>query len=280
MTETERIQEVCRYIDAHSDETLTVEALSQHAHMSKFHFARRFKALIGVTPQQYARDRRFRTLKSNLQAGKDVDAAIFDSGFGSHSRVYENASRRLGMTPAQYRRSGQGVAISYASIDTPVGLMLIGATDRGICFAQFGEFEAELLERLRREYRNAVVEPMRAPAHPDFARWVAAIERHLGGTQPNPDLPVDVRGTAFAMRVWRYLQSIPYGDVRSYAEVASGIGQPRAVRAVANACAANSVAVLIPCHRVIRQSGDLGGYRWGLERKRALLDRERAVKSA
>jgi AraC family transcriptional regulator, regulatory protein of adaptative response / methylated-DNA-[protein]-cysteine methyltransferase len=276
MTEAQRIQRVCRYMETHSDETLALDELSAQAGMSKYHFARRFKAVVGVTPKQYAANLRLKHFKAQLKSGKGVDAAIYEAGYGSPSRVYENATRALGMTPAEYRRAGKGVAISYATLDTPAGLMLVGATDRGICFVAFGGSKEQLLQRLRSEYRNAEIEPMREPAHPQFARWVAAIERHLHGDTTGAALPLDIRATAFQMRVWKYLQSIPYGDVQSYGEVAAAIGDPNAARAVANACARNPVAVVVPCHRVIRQSGDLGGYRWGLERKRALLDHERA----
>ncbi|HZV76967.1 MAG TPA: methylated-DNA--[protein]-cysteine S-methyltransferase [Candidatus Babeliales bacterium] len=278
MTETKRIQDICRYIETHSDDNLTLDDLAAKAGMSKFHFVRRFKSIVGVSPKQYALNVRLGQLKDKLKSGQGVDAAIYDAGYGSSSRVYENAARQLGMTPAQYRRAGEGVSISYATLDTPAGLMMIGATDRGVCFAQLGDSEDELLGRLRSEYRNAEIEPMREPRHPEFARWVDAIERYISGRQPSPQLPLDVRATAFQMRVWKYLQSIPYGDVQSYGEVAAGIGEPRAARAVASACAANPAAIVIPCHRVIRQTGDLGGYRWGMERKRALLDHERALR--
>jgi AraC family transcriptional regulator, regulatory protein of adaptative response / methylated-DNA-[protein]-cysteine methyltransferase len=279
VTEAELIQEVCRYMEAHSDEDLTLDQLAAKAGMSKFHFARRFKSVVGVTPKQYALNLRLGRLKGELKSGTGVDAAIYDAGYGSASRVYENATRQLGMTPAQYRRAGQSVAISYATVETPAGLMMIGATDRGVCFAQFGETADELLERLRSEYRNADIEPMREPRHPQFARWVAAIRKYVNGGRPSSELPLDIRATAFQMRVWKYLQSIPFGDVQSYGEVAAGIGEPTAARAVAYACARNPAAIVIPCHRVIRQTGDLGGYRWGLERKRALLDHERAAKT-
>ena len=279
MNDPPSIQDVCRYIERHSDRALTLEELAAKAGMSKYHFARRFKAVVGVTPRQYAADLRLKQLKGNLKSGKRIDAAVYDAGYSSSSRVYENAARRMGMTPAQYRKAGKGVAISYATLETPAGVMMIGATDRGICFVQFGDSEKHLLERLQTEYGNADIAPMLEPHHPDFARWVDAIRRHLNGEQPNLSLPLDIRATAFQMRVWKYLQSITYGDVESYGEVAAAIGEPKAARAVANACAHNPVAVVIPCHRVIRESGDLGGYRWGIERKRALLDRERATRS-
>ncbi len=277
---TERIHQICKYIDENSDRALPLEDLAARAAMSRFHFARTFKTVVGVTPRQYVAEARLRNFKSGLRASKPVDAALYDAGYGSPSRVYEQAGTRLGMTPAQYRRGGEGLEISYAAIETPFGRVLVGATDRGICFIRFGDDVDELASQLKREFRNADVNPMSRPYHPDFERWVAALSRHLEGQQPHLDLPLDIRATAFQMRVWRYLQSIPYGSVESYAEVAAGIGQPTAARAVARACAANPVAIAIPCHRVIRGTGELGGYRWGLDRKRTLIDREREKREA
>jgi AraC family transcriptional regulator, regulatory protein of adaptative response / methylated-DNA-[protein]-cysteine methyltransferase len=275
MSTAERIQNVCRYIERHSDETLSLDDLASRAQMSRYHFARTFKRIVGVTPKRYLAGLRLRRLKNGLAEAKPIDAAIYDAGYGSPSRVYEGTAANLGMTPAQYRRRGQGVSISHATLDTPAGLMMIAATDRGICFVAFGDSEAELLERLRGEYRNAAIEPMRDREHPQFKAWVEAIARHLRGAQPHLDLPLDIRATAFQMRVWKYLQQIPYGDVQSYSEVAAAIGARTAVRAVAQACASNPVAVVVPCHRVIRADGAAGGYRWGLPRKRALIDSER-----
>jgi AraC family transcriptional regulator of adaptative response/methylated-DNA-[protein]-cysteine methyltransferase len=160
--------------------------------------------------------------------------------------------------------------------DTAIGLMMVGATDRGLCSVKFGDSSEELLDSLRGEYPSAVLQPMATPHPPEFQRWIDALVNHLAGNQPKVELPLDLHATAFQMRVWNYLQSIPYGEVQSYSEVAAGIGQPTAIRAVARACATNPVAIAIPCHRVIRGTGELGGYRWGLARKRALIDRERA----
>jgi AraC family transcriptional regulator of adaptative response/methylated-DNA-[protein]-cysteine methyltransferase len=237
---------------------------------------RRFKQVTGITPGEYAESLRMRRLKGALRESQDVTAAVYDAGFGSSSRVYERADTRLGMTPLQYRRGGQGVAITYATVHTALGLLAIGATDRGLCFVQFGESEAELSAALRREYPAAQIAPLEQPHPPDFTRWITALNEHLAGARPRLDVPLDIRATAFQMRVWNYLQSIPYGEVQSYGEVAAGIGKPSAVRAVARACASNTVALAIPCHRVIRGTGELGGYRWGLTRRRALIDRERA----
>lgn len=268
MNESHRIEAVCRHIERNVEQPLRLADLAAIAAMSKYHFARRFKAIVGVTPKQYVADARLRRFKGG--------SGIYDSGYGSPSRLYEKAALQLGMTPAQYRKAGEGISISYAVLATPIGLMMIGATDRGICSIAFGDSETALLSRLREEYRNASIEPMKNPAHPQFAAWIEAIRKHLAGERKRLDLPVDIRATVFQMRVWRYLQTIPYGKLQSYAEVAEAVCNRKAARAVAAACARNPIAVLVPCHRVIRESGELGGYRWGLERKRALIDRERA----
>jgi AraC family transcriptional regulator of adaptative response/methylated-DNA-[protein]-cysteine methyltransferase len=275
----EVISDVCRYVEDHSDEALTLAELASMASMSRFHFARSFKSIVGVTPKQYLATVRLRKLKGGLERSKSVDTAAYDAGYGSTSRIYEMAASRLGMTPAQYRRAGEGVSISYAFAPTPFGLMMIGATDRGICFIGFGDEPEELLARMRVEYRNARVEPMAQPYVPEFRAWIDSLVGYLSDDVPKPDLPLDIRATAFQMRVWSYLAHIPSGEVRSYGEVAAAIGEPAAARAVAQACARNPAAVLIPCHRVIRGSGDLGGYRWGLGRKRALIERERAQRA-
>jgi AraC family transcriptional regulator of adaptative response/methylated-DNA-[protein]-cysteine methyltransferase len=243
--------------------------------MSPFHFQRGFKAVVGVTPKEYMEAHRLGKLKSSLRQCKDVTEAVYDAGFESSSRVYERADTRLGMTPKQYREGGSGIVMTYATIATAFGPMMVAATDRGICSVQFADDEADLLKMLQKEYPQAQPKRMAKPYHPDFARWMSALRDHLAGNQPHLSLPLDIRATAFQMRVWNYLQSIPYGEVQSYSEVASGIGRPTAARAVARACASNRVAVLIPCHRVIRGTGDLGGYKWGLGLKRTIIDYER-----
>jgi len=202
-------------------------------------------------------------LKKSLRTAHGVADAVYDAGFGSSSRVYERADGKLGMTPGEYRAGGRGVEISYARFATPMGEMLIGATDRGICFLQF---EAGV-DDLRREFPAAAVRE--AAAGEQLREWGRKIGQFIGG-----EFPVDLSGTAFQMRVWEFLRGIPKGQTRSYAEVATGIGRASAVRAVASACAANRVALLVPCHRVIRGNGGMGGYRWGVERKRELLERE------
>ena len=271
----EETAKLCRYIEEHCGEPLDLAALAKRAGLSRFHLQRTFKAAVGVTPKQYLEAQRLAKLKKELRRAKDVTSAVYEAGFGSSSRVYERADSRLGMTPKQYRRGGDGVSITYATVESPVGLAMMGATDRGVCFVQFGDTREQLLDALRREYPAATLEAAADPPRREFRQWMDELAAHLAGSRPALELPLDIQATAFQMRVWDYLRSIPYGRTQSYRQVAAGIGAPAAVRAVAGACAANRVALVIPCHRVIRGTGDAGGYRWGLERKRALLDRER-----
>jgi AraC family transcriptional regulator of adaptative response/methylated-DNA-[protein]-cysteine methyltransferase len=273
------VRKAIEFMRSHWEETPALEEIARHVGMSPFHFQRRFKAAVGVTPRQYLEACRLEALRGELRRGNSVTDAIYAAGFGSASRVYERVDTRLGMTPAQYRQGGRGVSISYATAECALGRLMIGATDRGLCFVQFGDTDSELLEMLEREYPAARITPMGDDYPEQFRNWMRALRAHLDGTRPSLDLPLDVRATAFQMKVWRYLQSIPYADVQSYSEVAAGIGQPAAARAVARACARNPVALVIPCHRVIRGTGELGGYRWGVERKRALIDNERRARA-
>lgn len=244
------------------------------AALSSGHFQRRFKAIIGVSPRQYQEACRFDQLRQALREGKATTEALYEAGFASSSRVYEKLDTHLGMTPGQYQRGGKGLAISYASAPSSLGIMMLGATDRGLCFLQFGQKAEQLLLGLQQEFPAAILSPMDERMNATFMQWMNILEAHLQGEKPHLNLPLDPQGTAFQLKVWRALQQIPYGKVQSYTEVAVGIGQPKAARAVASACAANKLAVIIPCHRVIRGSGELGGYRWGLPVKRALLARE------
>ena len=278
--EAERIRQVCEYMRAHAQDPLPLADLAARAGLSRFHFHRSFKAVVGVTPKQFAEACRVNALKGNLRTRPSVTDAIFEAGFGSLSRAYERVDTRLGMTPVEYRSGGKDVAISYVTVDSPLGRMMIGATDRGLCFLQFADRDEALLPMLRAEYPAARIEPMGEPYSDQFYRWMAALREHMDGQQPRLDLPLDLRATAFQMKVWQYLQTIPYGTVQSYSEVAKGLGQSTATRAVARACASNRVALVIPCHRVIRGTGELGGYRWGIERKRVLIDRERRAAAA
>jgi AraC family transcriptional regulator of adaptative response/methylated-DNA-[protein]-cysteine methyltransferase len=260
-------KEVCRYIEHHLDEAITLDRLGKAFRQSPFHLQRRFKAALGITPRQYADSCRLRLLKRNLQSGDNVTRAMYDAGYGSSSRLYEKTASQLGMTPDNYRRGAIAATIRYACADSPLGRMLIADTDRGICAIQFARTDAELIEGLKREFPFAV----RKPDDGGLQAWVAALLSQMAGRELNAALPLDIRATAFQRRVWTYLQSIPFGATRSYRDVAHAIGQPSASRAVARACATNPVAVAIPCHRVVREDGNISGYRWGVERKKTLL---------
>ena len=275
--DAERIRKACDFIRSNAQDSIPLARIAGQAGLSPFHFQRTFKAVMSVTPRQFVEACRLETLKSELRTQSSVTGAIYEAGFGSGSRVYERVDTRLGMTPAQYRTGGSGAVISYVAVDSALGRMMIGATDRGLCFVQFGDSDAALLKMLQAEYPKARVESMAVPYSSQFEGWMSALEDHVRGRQPRVDLPLDLRATAFQMKVWQYLQSIPSGSVQSYSEVAAGVGQPAAARAVARACASNRVALVIPCHRVIRGTGEMGGYRWGVERKRVLLDAERSA---
>lgn len=271
------IRRLCDLIAKDPTRRHTLKALAAEAAMSPFHLQRSFKKLIGVTPKEFMESERLRALKSGLRRTASVTQAIYDAGFGSASRVYERVDTRLGMTPKQYRAGGAGVEISYASGATQLGLVMIGATDRGICFLQFGSSEKTLLKMLGEEYPGARIAPMAAERRAAFDAWMQVLAQRMEGDVTHGPLPLDIRGSAFQLKVWKTLLAIPRGAVASYGEIARRVGAPRAVRAVASACAANRIAILVPCHRVIRGDGGLGGYRWGLARKRTLLDRERAA---
>jgi len=267
------MQELCRHIEAESGETLTLQSLAAKSGLSPFHLQRRFKAVIGISPKEYLEACRLRTLKTGLKKGS-VTSAIYDAGFNSSSRVYERAGTRLGMTPRQYSRAGNALEISYATAKTPLGRLMIAATDRGICFIQFAETDGEMLEQLQKEFPRATLSLMNNEYKKEFDGWIAQLNDYLRGDAARLDLPLDIRGTAFQIKVWKYLQRIPRGKTESYAEVAAGIKQPSAARAVARACATNRIAIAIPCHRVIRGDGGLSGYRWGVDKKRGLLEME------
>ncbi|HYM75316.1 MAG TPA: bifunctional DNA-binding transcriptional regulator/O6-methylguanine-DNA methyltransferase Ada [Candidatus Dormibacteraeota bacterium] len=268
--ESDGMKAICRFIEQHLDEPLTLGRLAKEFHQSPFHLQRRFKAVLGITPREYADSCRLRTLKRNLQAGDSVTRAMYDAGYGSSSRLYERTASQLGMTPDKYRRGAIAAAIRYVCDDSPLGRMLVAATDRGICSIQFGRSDGELIAGLKREFPFAV----RKMDEGGLQSWVEALLRHMSGKDLDSSLPLDIRATAFQRRVWAYLQSIPFGATKSYSQVAKAIGQPSACRAVARACATNPVAVAIPCHRVVREDGSMGGYRWGIERKKALLEME------
>lgn len=279
-TSSSWIAELCAFLDEHYAEPITLGSLAARFRLSPFHLQRSFKAAVGVTPKQYMESRRTQAFKSRLRTGAAVTTATYEAGYGSSSRVYERSDERLGMRPGDYRRGGAGLRISYGYVSSPLGLLMVAATDRGLCFVQFGQSTEDLEAALRLEYPGAELSPMPDPPPSHWTEWMAALADHLDGSRPRVELPLDIRATAFQMQVWRYLQSIPVGGTHSYSEVATAIGRPGSARAVARACASNNVALVIPCHRVIRGSGDLGGYRWGVDRKRALLKRERKNSTA
>jgi len=262
---------VCRYIESHLDEPVTLAQLARVFHRSPFHLQRTFKAVVGITPREYADSRRMERFKSELKAGRTVTHALYDAGYSSSSRLYERAGAELGMTPDAYRRGAIGMDIHYTIAESPIGRMLVGATRKGVCLVRFGDSDEELEAGLRREYPYAV----KKRDDQALCAWRDALLEHLRGHTPDARLPLDIRATAFQKRVWNYLQQIPRGRTQSYSEVARGIGRPRAVRAVARACATNPVSIAIPCHRVIGSDGSLTGYAWGIEKKKKLLEMER-----
>lgn len=277
--EARLVERACAWLDAHLDEPVTLEDLGRAVGVSPWHLQRTFKRLTGLSPKEMVRARRMERLKERLQQGDDVAAATYEAGFGSGSRVYERSDARLGMTPATYRRGGAGMRIRFATADSPLGLLLVGVTERGVCAVALGDSEEALAADLRREYPRAEIE--RANTHEDnpgedeLGQRIAAVLGYLEGTSPHLSLPVDVQATAFQERVWKALQEIPSGETRTYGEIAAALGQPQAARAVAQACATNPVALVIPCHRVVRGDGESGGYRWGAERKSRILAGER-----
>ena len=275
-----RLVGVARFIESHADERLSLAALARKMDLSPSRFQRVFKAAFGVSPKSYQDAARMRRFKTALKDGDDVTGAIFAAGFGSVSRVYGEATRNIGMTPKAYRAGGAGESIAYACRDTALGPLLMAATKRGVCFAQFGEDEQGLLEQLQAEFPKAKLSASPAQDAFELDAWVEALNAHITRGAPRPDQPLDLRGTAFQIRVWRFLLSVREGEVLSYSELAERIGKPTAARAVASACAVNRIGVLVPCHRVLRSDGGLGGYRWGLERKRVLLDAERSRQAA
>ncbi|HUN04987.1 MAG TPA: bifunctional DNA-binding transcriptional regulator/O6-methylguanine-DNA methyltransferase Ada [Aggregatilineales bacterium] len=262
---------VCAFIDAHLDERLTLDRLGEAVGLSPAHLQRVFKQVTGVSPRQYVEVRRIGQLKANLREGQPIAAALYDAGFSSSSRVYEESGAKLGMTPAAYRKGGAGMHIRYTISECPLGYLLVGATERGLCAVSLGDSPAAVEQWLQTDYPQAELEQ----ADAGLAAVVEQLVRHLAGDLPHLDLPLDVQATAFQLRVWEALRQIPYGETRSYAQVAQALGEPTAARAVARACASNRVALVIPCHRVVRGDGDLSGYRWGVKRKAALLATER-----
>jgi AraC family transcriptional regulator of adaptative response/methylated-DNA-[protein]-cysteine methyltransferase len=267
----EAVRRASAYLASHADESVTLANLARVASLSPHHLQRRFKAIVGVSPREYQAALRAGRLRSSLRNGRDVTTAIYEAGYGSPSRVYEAPPTGRGMSPSSYKRGGGGMRIGYSVVPVPLGQVLVAATEHGVCSVKLGDQPAALERDLRREYPAAEIHRHDQPR----SSWVATIVEHLKGNEASLDLPIDVQATAFQWKVWRALQRIPAGETRAYAEVARAIGKPKAVRAVARACATNPVALVVPCHRVVQTGGGLGGYRWGIDRKERLLAGEK-----
>ncbi|MBN8621017.1 MAG: methylated-DNA--[protein]-cysteine S-methyltransferase [Anaerolineae bacterium] len=249
--EVDLANRVARYIQSCQSETPTLDEMGAAFHMSPFHLQRTFKRIVGITPRQYAESHRLKQLKKRLRGGEKVTSALYNAGYGSSSRLYERAPEKLGMTPAVYSKGGTGMHITYSIHNCHLGRVLVAMTPRGICAVHIGRNDSELEDVLRLEYPAATLERNTGP----FCDWVAGLLGHLNGNKAHLDLPLDIQGTAFQWKVWQALMDIPYGETRTYGEIAAAIGHPRAARAVAEAVHKNPTAILIPCHRAGRQDG-------------------------
>jgi AraC family transcriptional regulator of adaptative response/methylated-DNA-[protein]-cysteine methyltransferase len=265
------VKTACAYIDARDGQEITLASLAAHVGASPWHLQRLFKKVLGVSPREYADARRSRRFRAELKDGESIAGATYGAGYGSSSRVYERAEAQLGMTPASYAKGGRGARIAYAIVESPLGRLLVAATAKGICFVSLGDGDAALEAALQAEFpqAEAIIHDERA-----IAPSLKALLDYIAGETPHIALPLDVRATAFQRRVWQELMTIPLGETRSYSDIAEAIGLPHGQRAVGRACATNPVSIVIPCHRALRQDGALGGYRWGLKRKEALLRSE------
>ena len=266
----ELVEEVCRHIRQNPTSKITLADLSARLGVSPYHLQRTFVAVMGISPRRYQEECRVGLLKLRLARGEPVVGALRSSGYSSHSWLYKDSRVKLGMTPANYKSGGAGRLVMYAIGDSPIGRLLVAATSNGICSVNVGDEDRKLVEALRTEYPNA-----RIAKSTKAATLLSGLSDHLEGQ--GVKLPLDVRGTDFQLKVWRALTTIPIGSTRSYSEVAAMIGEPKATRAVANACGSNPIPLIVPCHRVIRKDGSIGGYRLGVSRKRLLLAKERAI---
>ena len=268
-----RIERACRFIDGFEEGVPTLRQIADHVGLSPAWLQKRFTRALGVSPKQYADQRRRERLKSLLREGDEVTGALYEAGYGSSSRLYESSDATLGMTPATYRKGGAGARIAWTTAPCALGLVLVAATERGVCFVAFDDNEAALGAALRAEFPHAEI----VPDIGILKAWTAEVLRRVEGKPPRATLPLDVQATAFQQRVWRALTEIPQGETRTYSEIARSLGKPAAQRAVGRACATNPVSIVIPCHRAKRSDGGLAGYRWGVARKEALIAAERAA---
>jgi len=270
---TALVQRVAAVLANTEDEPLRLASLASKVNSSPAQLRRAFRRAIGLSPKEFEQAFRLTRLKKMLREGSSVTEALYACGYGSSSRLYEKTNAHLGMTPASYRKGGEGMEIKYTVTNTTLGKVLVAATERGVSAVYLGENEKNLVEELRKEYEKAQI----VRAAEGNESWLNEIVRRVEGNAPSVDLPLDVQATAFQRRVWQELQKIPRGTTRTYTQVARSLGKPRSVRAVARACATNPVSIVVPCHRVIRSDGTLAGYRWGLSRKEKLLEREAAA---
>jgi AraC family transcriptional regulator of adaptative response/methylated-DNA-[protein]-cysteine methyltransferase len=273
-SDIERIGQICRHMEKNLEDSPdarpTLETLAALAGLNVHQLERLFRRTLGITPRRYAESLRLHRFKNRLKKGDNVTTALYETGYGSSSRIYEKAPAHLGMTPDTYRRGGTGMQITFTIVDSPLGRLLVGATQRGISAVYLGEEDSRLRKALRLEYPRAELREERGA----LRSWVAALLDHLRGVAPHLELPLDIQATAFQRRVWEELRRIPFGTTRTYTQIARSINRPAAVRAVARACATNPVSIVVPCHRVIRRDGSLAGYRWGILRKKTLLENE------
>lgn len=270
--QVELVKRACRLIEENLEVTFTLERLSEILNISKFHLQKVFKKHTGVSPKKYAEIHRVKNFKRLLKEGDEsVTDAIYEAGYGSSSRLYEKSNAQLGMTPTSYRKGGLGMKINYTIAKSDLGLLLVAATEKGVCSVALGDGEKELEEHLTKEFPRAEI----SKDETALGDWVKELLLYLEGQKTKIVLPLDVQATAFQMRVWEALRQIPYGETRSYNDIAKELNQPNASRAVARACATNPVALVNPCHRVVREGGEISGYRWGVERKKSLLNKEK-----
>ncbi len=266
------VDQVCRYIDANLQRKLTLPTLSAQVGLSPYHFHRIFKRVLGISPREYVEARRLAKMKRYLRNGETVNDSLYNAGFSSRSRVYENVPGGFGVNPGEFRRGGEGLEIRYGIVDSPLGRLLVAVTDRGVCGVCIGDSDSFVERTLAEDYPAATLER----ADETMKEWTGAFAKYFDRGHFALSLPLDVKATAFQSRVWKIIQSIPWGKTTTYSRIAKELGKPEASRAVARACATNPVAIIIPCHRVIGKDGSLRGYRWGTKRKQALLKLEQA----
>ena len=272
LPQVELISRICEFIGQNQDEDLNLECLARIAGQSQYHFQRTFKKVTGISPKEYIEASRLGKIKKMLREGASIRGSTYAAGYKTTGWLYFDPNKKLGMSPGIYKKGGFGVEINYAIVDTSLGKLLVAATSKGICAVNLANSDQELLKDLRSEYPNAVISTAKLNSKFDF--WVKEIVDYLDAARDLGELPLDISMTAFQWKVLKALQAIPLGEVRSYSQVAKYIGKPKATRAVANVCASNPVPLVIPCHRVIRNNGDIGGYGMGVRRKRILLHNE------